>query len=607
MSTVPRHASTPRLALAALAAAATLLGACADPGGDANTFDTHDATSADTADDTADDTIGAGTCGLTPCTATCCDGLCVDTTANSNHCGACGQACGQAQVCVDGACAATCPTGQTPCTGACVDLQTNAQNCGACGRACAAGQACNDGVCGCASGFEDCDGDPANGCERQGVCACSPGTERSCYSGPPGTENVGVCRAGTQTCNAQGSGWTPCSGDVRPVPEICGNGLDDNCNGQTDEDPDEDGDGYTACGGDCCDSPTAGCAVDASRVNPGAFDFPGNMLDDDCDGTVDNPPVATCSATDILNNTTGQDLARAMELCSTAQNGGFGIVSAELRRADGSGAPDPLQVGVLSSLGNTITPRAGGTLAALSSGTARGVGQPGYRDPGSNYITGSTVDAPARYLAAHGGLLQTAAGCPSGDSEVNDSAMLRLTLKAPTNAEGFSFNFRFLSSEYPTYLCTSFNDFFLVLLDSEHPDVPADGNISFDANGNPVSVNNAFFTTCEARPCGDPVFIGVDADDDGCPDSLACNTTTNRCETSFGACPDGASEILAYTADTGDSGGTSWLTTTAGIIPGETFTLEFHIWDTSDDWLDSIVLIDNFQWRIEPTTVETYN
>lgn len=41
--------------------------------------------------------------------------------------------------------------------------------------------------------------------------------------------------------------------------EICGNGRDDNCNGQTDEQAccsgsDNDGDGVTPCNGDCNDS-----------------------------------------------------------------------------------------------------------------------------------------------------------------------------------------------------------------------------------------------------------------------------------------------------------------------------------------------------------------
>jgi hypothetical protein len=56
---------------------------------------------------------------------------------------------------------------------------------------------------------------------------CSTGEVRPCGS------NVGVCENGTRTCiNAK---WSDCIGGVRPVHEICDNGLDDNCNGMTDE------------------------------------------------------------------------------------------------------------------------------------------------------------------------------------------------------------------------------------------------------------------------------------------------------------------------------------------------------------------------------------
>ena len=49
----------------------------------------------------------------------------------------------------------------------------------------------------------------------------------------------------------------------------------------------------------------------------------------------------------------------------------------------------------------------------------------------------------------------------------------------------------------------------------------------------------------------------------------------------------------------------SWLVTTAPVVPGEIITLDFHIWDTTDSLLDSTVILDNFQWRFEPTGLST--
>lgn len=48
--------------------------------------------------------------------------------------------------------------------------------------------------------------------------------------------------------------------------------------------PDEDGDGYPASGGDCNDL--------NANVHPGAVDQPGNVLDEDCDGTMTCDPGA---------------------------------------------------------------------------------------------------------------------------------------------------------------------------------------------------------------------------------------------------------------------------------------------------------------------------
>ena len=78
-----------------------------------------------------------------------------------------------------------------------------------------------------------CTGTPQAGCE------CTAGATRACYSGAASTRNVGICRDGMQTCVVSGgrSMWpAACPGEARPAAaEVCGNRLDDNCDGMVDE------------------------------------------------------------------------------------------------------------------------------------------------------------------------------------------------------------------------------------------------------------------------------------------------------------------------------------------------------------------------------------
>jgi Putative metal-binding motif len=86
---------------------------------------------------------------------------------------------------------------------------------------------------------EECNGVDDN-CDGQidEECSCpTAGATRSCYGATTATIGVGVCRAGAQRCTADMLGrlfWGDCEGMVVPDFESC-NGVDDDCDGQTDE------------------------------------------------------------------------------------------------------------------------------------------------------------------------------------------------------------------------------------------------------------------------------------------------------------------------------------------------------------------------------------
>src|SRR5687768_5624199 len=85
---------------------------------------------------------GTGPTPVVPCTGglTRCGSVCVSVATSSEHCGACGAACGAGEVCSSGDC--VCATGTTDCGGTCTDLSSNNAHCGGCGIACTGSDVC---------------------------------------------------------------------------------------------------------------------------------------------------------------------------------------------------------------------------------------------------------------------------------------------------------------------------------------------------------------------------------------------------------------------------------------------------------------------------------
>jgi hypothetical protein len=88
-------------------------------------------------------TCTGNTCVCPPSMELCGD-TCVKLEVNSEHCGACGVACGEG-FCAGSVC--LCEGELSVCDGACVDVRADPTNCGACGVVCAGGQRCSEALC----------------------------------------------------------------------------------------------------------------------------------------------------------------------------------------------------------------------------------------------------------------------------------------------------------------------------------------------------------------------------------------------------------------------------------------------------------------------------
>jgi hypothetical protein len=314
------------------------------------------------------------------------------------------------------------------------------------------------------------------------------------------------------------------------------------------------------------------------------------------------------------------DYAKAMDLCQTATENDpqkkWGVISATFSRADGTGAPAANSRSIRGVFGNTITPKKGNRFAVLSTGTAADTNDasPSFTSLQEGTSMGTASGFPADWLAANGGVLPNTPGCPgiAGGTTANDPIMLRLRIRVPTNAQSFSFNSYFLSAEFPEWVCSPFNDFFVALLNSTfsgQPANPADRNLAFydpapvGAPFFPVGVNLAYQNNGLFRVCKNGVM--------GCADGNNKNLTTCVSNAELaGTGFDALATInnVGHRCLNGDQigGGTGYLQSSGNVKPGEIIEMRFAIWDTSDNFWDSTVLLDNWTWSLtaaQPGTI----
>ncbi|QDO89906.1 hypothetical protein FNH13_17540 [Ornithinimicrobium ciconiae] len=171
----------------------------------------------------------------------------------------------------------------------------------------------------------------------------------------------------------------------------------------------------------------------------------------------------------------------------------------------------------------------------------------------SGYV--STIEAPGTFSSSDLG-----GGNVRGDTDL-DVTVLKVDFAVPTGSNCLSFDFRFLSEEYPVYVGSSVNDAFVAELDTstwttDDSLISAPDNFAFDAAGEVVSINST---------------------------GVGGMSGTNGLGTAF----DG-------TAGSGDSNGgaTVRLSASTQVTPGN-HSVYFSIFDQADHIFDSAVFLDN--------------
>ncbi len=145
--------------------------------------------------------------------------------------------------------------------------------------------------------------DPEAAPVYEGGGGCSEGAIMQC-----GSTDIGECQYGNQTCS--GGVWGSCVGNIEPVTEICGDGLDSNCNGIADPSDPE-------CTGSCAGTDIS-CGTGSPCANCNSFDG--------CIGT--SYRNSSCSGISCVNTTT------SCTDCS-CQCGGYGVTESGSYCIDG--------------------------------------------------------------------------------------------------------------------------------------------------------------------------------------------------------------------------------------------------------------------------------
>jgi len=148
------------------------------------------------------------------------------------------------------------------------------------------------------------------------------------------------------------------------------------------------------------------------------------------------------------------------------------------------------------------------------------------------------------------------------DAGAWDYAAIEVSAVVPDEANALAFQFAFFTAEFPRSAAVptpwAWNDMYVAWLESEE----WTGNVSFDKEGDPVSVNS----------------VSLDYRDAPAHDCSDCD----------------APELAGFAAE--GHAGTSWLRTTAPVTPGEKITLVIAVMDIMDAYTDSAILLDGFEW-----------
>jgi hypothetical protein len=177
----------------------------------------------------------------------------------------------------------------------------------------------------------------------------------------------------------------------------------------------------------------------------------------------------------------------------------------------------------------------------------------------------SVVGSPGTFASTNDG-----GGNVRGNTDL-DVSILKVDLSVPATANCLTFDFRFLSEEFPGYVATQYNDAFIAELDSSTwttsgSTISAPDNFAFDSSHNVVSINST---------------------------GLGGMSAANGAGTAYDGSTTYAANGLNPPNGNGPAGGATVLLHASHQVTPGAHSLFLSLFDQGDNILDSAVFLDN--------------
>ncbi|MEZ4385822.1 MAG: DUF4215 domain-containing protein [Nannocystaceae bacterium] len=434
------------------------------------------------------------------------------------------------------------------------------------------GNVCGDGILG---GDEQCDDGDMNGSARS---TCNEDCTTKAAVCGNGVEEVGEECDDGNTDDGDG-----CAADCTiEITNVCGDGMlgDDE---QCDDGNDVPADG---CENDCTISPPGECGNgeqewdelcdDGNQTN-------GDGCEDDCTPTPEpacQMPEDYVSCDGALNKNDALAPFQALGLnCSNKVNESILISNTQFQSPD----PDAWQIakgfGSYMEMGELLySAREGESFLILSSGTVSAPNGQGVVTEAAGSQTGNgSNDNPdddaflPNYSPSddQSGVLQPQ--WQKGGNNPNDKIWFSFKTKTPGGVKAYAIDFAFFSSEWPSWVNTTFNDLFVAW------------QVSEEFTGNISTIDNKPTTITALHPHWSDVPIG-----------------SNSCA-NYGSNGPGFSCNEPQLGGTGFEGhaGTTWVRINQPIMESVDLELYFFLADMGDTALASAVLLDRFRFNCD--------